>query len=75
MSKSRSKSRLVPETSSLIPMVKPWLRLCPGDLLEHGLDHARVELFDDSPYRPPITRGIVARSLSDRGSSVATTSW
>jgi hypothetical protein len=45
-----SYSRLVWETSSLMPIVKVVLRLVLLQLVEHGLDHRRREnSFDDKP--------------------------
>ena len=42
MSSARSYGRLVPETSSAIPIVKRRLRPLAGELLEDGGDHRRA---------------------------------
>jgi hypothetical protein len=54
----RSTARLVFVTSSTIPTVKWFLGSATSSSANTAAAIAGVNSFDESPYRPPITRGM-----------------
>ena len=61
--KSGSYGRLVCVTSSLIPIVKWFLGFSFFNSSNTPLHIAGVNSFDDRPYRPPTTRGMLNESV------------